>query len=839
MSHSTPLGENAESIVHDNCLPDAVGDIFDSGAADGEGLDHFLSRPIEVANYTWAVGADLHQTIVPMTEFLTNTAVVYKLQNYNYVKADFEVHLYVKATKFHGGALLVSLWPGGIENSSDYADSEFILTRSQRHHVDVSIGASTTAVINVPFIWPENYYDMLDTNTDPTLLPRINLDSYAQLRGVGTTDPITVKIVVVPKNVKLMGPTLQSFDTISSLDLSQHNFEACARQTKHKGPDEYQKDGPVSSVATAVAAASGALSNLPVIGPFALATQIGATAVSGIAQIFGFSRPAVISDPSYMRPLPLGSVALTDAKDTANKMTLSSKQEITVDPTTIGLDNKDELSFNFLKNVESVIGVVEWDPTLGPDDPICEWMVTPCMAKMTTTSSGYRVIPSCLYWLSQPFTSWSGSLKFRVQIVGSQLHNGKMAVYYDPYYNPSGVAGERLNTEYYFLVDLAESRDFTFSIAWKQSLPYLDTNIDGRTLPQSSATFAAPVVGVSSDLRKVSNGRVRLEVFNELVVADGVTPVDIIVKMSAGDDFELKNYYSDAIFDVRPNPFIGAAGESKLDLGAHTFEACASEQTDQDTAMGVNESMQVALAPEDPIEHPKRSLVFYGEEISSLRTLLKRYTYLRTYKSDELRQRVYQCKHNAYPLYPGYDTGGVDTYGPDGYNYVNTSMFSYWGMPYSWWRGSVRYKMDITSERATFMASREPSRYSVDQKADWTFAAVFGTGNAEDMTDAMHAFGSGTVVALTNVNGILEYEVPYQQPLRMSAVGRQDGYAHSGNDHKSTAANAKAYGDLVQVHLLPSVDKTNSYRRHFVAAGEDFVFMGFAGAPVFYRYTAT
>jgi hypothetical protein len=676
----------------------------------------------------------------------------------------------------------------------------------------------------------------LEENTSTSLLPKIHIDSYAPLRGVGTTDPITIRVVIVPKDLKVMGPTLQAFDDDSSFNLAEHSFEACARMSKHKGPDEYKKDGPVSSVATAVAAAAGALSNVPVIGPFAMATSIGATAVSGIAQIFGFSRPAVVSDPSLMRPLPLSSLALTDAKDTSNKLTLTSKQELTVDPTTIGLDNTDEMSFEFLKGVESVIGVVEWDPTLVVDNGICEWLVTPNMRQITNPSPGhYRVIPSCLSWLSVPFTSWSGSLKYRIQIVGSQLHNGKLAVYYDPYYQPPGLTTDRLNTEYYFLVDLAECRDFTFTIAWKNSIPYLDVDDEDGRFGLGSKAFNHPTVSVPTTYRQNANGKLRLQVFNELVVADGVTPVDIIVKMSAGDDFELKNYNHEAIFDVRPNAFVAADAPSQFDLSSHTFEACASEQTDETTAM--EESKVVDLVPDNPIEHPKRSMVFYGEEIASLRPLLKRYTYLRTYATALDSDTMYSLDHSQYPLYPGFDTGGVDY--TNSMNWVGTSMFSYWQMAYSWWRGSIRYKIETQAERMTLVAAREPRLYSEDDKGPWQIAGGVSYVNAWDLkyiSEAFSGMGSGAALARTNLNGVLEYETPYQQPLRMSAVGRQEGYAFSGSDHESTKENAKAYGDLVKVHLLPGANATNALIRQFVAAGEDFVFMGFGGAPMYHKY---
>ena len=106
--------------------------------------------------------------------------------------------------------------------------------------------------------------------------------------------------------------------------------------------DEYGQ-GIISKPAAAVAKAAGALSNLPIIGPYMTATQIGANATSRIAQIFGYSGPNVITDIQQFKPMPAGNLANTDAADAALKLTLDSKAELSVDSRTVGLDGTDEM----------------------------------------------------------------------------------------------------------------------------------------------------------------------------------------------------------------------------------------------------------------------------------------------------------------------------------------------------------------------------------------------------------------------------------------------------------------------------------------------------------------
>jgi hypothetical protein len=99
--------------------------------------------------------------------------------------------------------------------------------------------------------------------------------------------------------------------------------------------DEHEQ-AVISRPASTVARYARALTNIPWIGPFARATEIGAGAVSAIAKIFGYSAPVELNY-NMMVPAPRPSLAVVDTKYPANKLSVDSKQEVTIDPTTTGI----------------------------------------------------------------------------------------------------------------------------------------------------------------------------------------------------------------------------------------------------------------------------------------------------------------------------------------------------------------------------------------------------------------------------------------------------------------------------------------------------------------------
>jgi hypothetical protein len=126
------------------------------------------------------------------------------------------------------------------------------------------------------------------------------------------------------------------------------------KSTTMNSGDEYGK-GIISAPASAIAKAAGMLEAIPMIAPYARATEMVATKVGQIAALFGYSRPAVISDIVLQKPSPTGNLANVDAADAVNRLTLDSKQELTIDSRTVGLDGSDQMTIDSIVLVSLIL----------------------------------------------------------------------------------------------------------------------------------------------------------------------------------------------------------------------------------------------------------------------------------------------------------------------------------------------------------------------------------------------------------------------------------------------------------------------------------------------------
>lgn len=823
----SPLGTEDSVAIHKDGFVSTAADVYDDGMAEGDDISKFLYRPIKVAVQEWAPGLPFTPlTITPLTSYLADPVIQSKLAYYKLIKCDFEVLIMTKGTKFHAGVLLASLIPIGVDWSfvTIGGDTQLI-TRSQRVHVDIEVGESQSGVITVPFVSPFNFHDR--TNPENTLSPsrygRVVIDSYVNLRGVNTTDNVSVAVFIKARNVKLASPTFVAAG--GPLDMwacgkKKKNTQHVVKMSGMPKRDEFQKPGPVSEMSNAVADAAGYLTEIPVIGPFATAAQIGARAMSQIATMFGYSRPAMIDNTSPVKNRPVGSLALVDAQDTSQKMTYTSKQELSVDPTTVGWHDQDELNLEYLTRVESYFAQFEWLPTDPVGSHLFRCRVTPMVERVLSIPLGIRRVPTALSFASRPFAYWSGTLEYRISLVGTAFHNGKLAVFYSPV--GSNASDIDYTTCFHFMVDISETRDVRFSIAWKQARPYAAV-VNGLT----QDTFYAPTLNPALTYGVVDNGCWYVRVVNELVVSDGTTPVTVLVRIRAGDDFELR----------------GTAAEnlSKLTFyasgGPRDFWACSGELDGSEApvdSFAKEPEQYKSLAPSDSSFVDIKSLAFYGERLVSMRSLLKRYVFYREsmLPSSTTLGSFDHVTMQSFPLYPGGNANGVDSaVGPVPYNYVGLTYINYMALSYGMWRGSVRYKFltlggSVPSQSTCEIQMAHSNLTTGLSNYDYVTQSIATTNDAAARGGAV-AYGgmmNGVVLERNQTVDSLEVEVPYLVPLRASLVGYEPNRAATNTFAEGICGGNK----FVQRTFLPP---TNPLVQHaYCAAGDDFTFMIFQGA---------
>jgi hypothetical protein len=182
-------------------------------------------------------------------------------------------------------------------------------------------------------------------------------ESFGDLKSAyaPTLNPVTISVFAYAKEVELSGPTIQS-------------------------GDEYTDGGPVSKPAAAISKAAGMLTSIPVIGPYMMATSVGMSYVARIARIFGYSNPPTINNVVAMTNSYMPSLADTQIGTHSNKLALDPKNELTVDPRTIGIYPGDELIISNYAKRPSYLFSSTWLTSDSPGTNLAEIYITPELA---------------------------------------------------------------------------------------------------------------------------------------------------------------------------------------------------------------------------------------------------------------------------------------------------------------------------------------------------------------------------------------------------------------------------------------------------------------------------
>jgi hypothetical protein len=628
---------------------------------------------------------------------------------------------------------------------------------------------------------------------------------------------------------------------------------------------EYSEPGPVSGVASQVASVADMLTAVPGLEPYAMATSIGAEAVSGIARLFGWSRPAVIDDIQRYKPLPAGEFATTDSKDTVTKLTLTSKQELTVDPRTVGLSDVDEMSILGIASKESYIGRFYWDVNDTATTTLYTAGVTPSFNSLISQVGppAYKeVYPTAISFASSPFQYWSGSIKFRFKIVCSRFHRGRLRITFDPYYNNTvSTLGANFNTAYQHVLDLAQTRDVSIEVPWAQAVPYLktspllDSHLTGRGFRKpiwGDVAAVRPAAGDQTNIqnqREYCNGFINIIVQNELKSPNKDDAIEILVFVSAGDDFEVAGpkgnmRQRDNAGAVQLQPFVPQSG---LDANADVGEVDQRNEDENAPELTKSDAMfeQQALSMYD-----LKPRVFFGERITSFRSLCKRYTYYCAVNWQTATTVVntkfmahYQTRMGTKLQYIG-DRTARSRYGVGVFPELNMLMHQYLMRAYVGYRGSLRHKWVVhipkVGEDNTVVSHVMVSRVNYNP-VSWsnTYLQTTDTPNGfanEVINRSDQMFGGGTV-AFTVTNNAIEAEVPFYRPKRFGIARNlnNNGIAIDASDNDvlelSFVAQCPTTSTTV-ADMQKAYDRV--YADMYTAVGEDFNMFFFVGAPVFY-----
>lgn len=831
---------------HVPASPDAT---FGQADTNDDSLQNFFSRPIKVASYDWGTGVNLFQTFNPWKAFWENPRIINRITNYNLLRCKLCVKFVLNGNGFHYGRAIASYLP--LHTADGFTKDraffiEDIVEASQRPHIYLDPTNSQGGTMCLPFVWRQNALDIPEAEWDD--MGDIIIHGMQSLKHAnGATDSVTVSIFAWAEDVVMSTPTANEPGALVA----------------QAGPVDEYGTGIISTPASIIARAAGALSNAPVIGLYAKATQIGASAIASIAKTFGYSRPNNLSEIQPYRPTFVGNMANTNYPDSAVKLTYDAKQELTCDTRTFGLDGTDEMTIKSIATRESYLTKFGWAISDTTESRLWNTEVSPVSwAQLNVGGKQEFHMPACCF-AALPFRHWRGTMKYRFQIVASSFHKGRLKITYDPSYPLTN----EYNTNYTRIVDLAEERDFTIEIGWGQQFPFckhrdMFTNV---TEVYSESALAA-------DPKEFANGILSVYCVNELTTPNSTVTNDIEVNVfiSAGDDFEVADpdvtgisqlsWYAPQCGPLEiqggiiskipcPNFICNSHCCSVEEDDVEVLESQAGElgespegdNTAQESApvrTVVDESVAPTLSETDHTMD-----VFFGDPVTSIRQLLKRYNFSRFIPilSDVNGTFLVDQSLNNLPLYYGFAPDGVDlavdaVLAAQPFNFVQVTLLNYFMPAYTCQRGGIKWKYHYLTDTGSaannlavnFMtANRRSDRTTYDQdlQAVPVNLATSSGDQAASYLFSLTSLQTGGHSTAVERNPVLEVEIPYFENRRFN-------YAKQSGLNTATDSRA-AFHQLLTKAIVTNTSSSGILS--YVAVGEDFTLGFYTGPPVAYR----
>lgn len=756
-------------------------------------LGDFMSRPVKIGTKTWATTdtIDDNDTIYPFYSYFNNANIKYKLHNWAFLRCNLHVRFVFNASPFYYGTYMYAWQPMATHgNYGPYiyndTDEESHVPLSQLSKVLITPQTSQSADITLPFIWP---FDFIATGGGAVFqeLGTLHGRPLTLLQSANGEDgSITISVYAWATDVILYGAT-----------------HALAMQ----GGDEYQKDGAVSGPATAIANIANNLSMMPVIGPFATATSIGATAVAKIAKLFGYTNVPVVEDQKAIQPRPFPFLSTVDTGFPLDKLSLDCKNELSIDGSVCGTEAIDELVISHLVRKESFLTSFQWANTDDEDDLLWTSAVGPQLYVADgDTLFNLQMTPIC--WIGTMFRYWRGDIIFRFKLNCSAFHKGRLRFTFDP----TGAASASSDTQmtcFTRIVDIEPSTDVEIRVPYQQYRAWLATHRYCLTMTQTNTPYGSGVG--NNHAEGYTNGTISCRVQTALTSPLELASVDLLVFVRGAENLEFA--YPDAELYK---------------------QVCIGTELQDGNLSNDSETTEEVPIGHCPAPAGQLYLTYMGEQVASLRTLIHRMCFVIAFQGYETASN-YKLLVSAMQRTPpimGYGTnaltsvkGVVSTEEDFNFNWAFPHWLGIISAPFLGNRGSVNWTLSPTG------GSSVGNELRVIRHGSSTSASLgeFETSESNDASvigklDYESMLSDGTAGAITNTrtNAGINFQVPFYSSAKFVANTFDESLVGSLDDRNSW----KSY-----VRGATSASLSGMHLGFHAGAGPDYTLVNFLFIP--------
>lgn len=549
-----------------------------SSTVEDTSILRFLSKPSEIEAGVFSL-TDTVTTFswkpFPFT-LLQKDLYARKLQGYYGFRGTLVLTLQVNAERFQQGRyMLVAVPTGGVGQglvTNEWANRHAysLVQRTQLPRVEIDLGTQTSVELRLPHSMVQDMVSIQSINSPKESEYYVRIFPYSPLSTPSGSTTAKYTLWAHYEDVELIGQALP-------VELQSGNVKK-----KNPASEEARKAGvgPVESTALKISKASSYLQPVPVIGAFAGQLTWVSNIVANVASVFGWSAPANLDKGYRVKYMSAMYATNVDKVDHSLPMALSSDNSVACIP--LGNTELDELDIPHFAGRFSWQDSFQFSNTGMPENYLLATYnasIYPTGSINSSTIFGgtfYNVTPA--QYLASLFAFWRGSIIFRLKIVKTEFHSGRISIEFNPtsYGQTSAVITDDVAPFVYRdIVDIRYVNEYCFEVPYISNIPY-------RNCDAGSDGF--------------SFGRIDIRVIDPLVAPDSVSPdITFHVEVAMGQDAEF------AVLNKKTS--IYAPGVVELQSGEITPIGGAPR------SMFQNETAAIAV----------------GEKVTSLRLLLKRF----------------------------------------------------------------------------------------------------------------------------------------------------------------------------------------------------------------------
>lgn len=573
-------------------------------------LGDYLARPIVLGNYNWTENTTFTPVLLDPWELLmANNAIKNKLTGYRWFRAKLKITVSISASPFLFSAMQVSYTPldnlfvGGAVRSYGPAMSagtnqiEFTHRSTQPYHGWVYPQEGTTLEFEVPFIYPTEWYDLA--------LPPIYM---------GTL------MLAAPNTLRTAGPPSTNVATISVV-AAFVDPEVCG----------------VTAALPQSGTAAGVSKDLKRLG---FGTAAGwASVASSALRLMGLSNDAKMDADSAVVNKPFFGLTSSDIPVSSEPLSLGKGVHLSSEPDG---SNGDELDIAAMCMRPAYLSALSWTITGTVGQAIGTIYVTPSNFAHQTVAGAlaatyYKVAMSPACYVGSLFSHWRGTMCYKLKVICSQYHRGKLRIFYDSIDLVSSPGEAILPST---ILDLSESTEVIIKVPMNSVTPWLETNPQFRGIAnglpsQPIGNAALPSATYSSAL---FNGSLRIEIMQKLSSpqSGGNALVYVEAWMEDAQFANPGNITNSAISKLGyTEPYNWQSGEIPMLVSpppvVTTIPVIEQQPIVEEQSGNVDLGTKVVVVDQDAALTSGRACdKVYGEDVVSLRALLHRSTFYRS-----------------------------------------------------------------------------------------------------------------------------------------------------------------------------------------------------------------